>query len=870
MPLLVFNSLWDFPCLKKILYAFFLVMPLFLCAQGSVCFDPAGENGADPFCSTTGIVFPNCNSSTSGCNNFSENGPNYGCLSTQPFPAWYFLQIETSGDLLFNIVQTSNEDGTGSQLDVDFICYGPFPDPTSYCQTELTAINTVDCSYSTSFNEIMTINNAVAGEYYLVLITNFSEQPGFISFQQTNGSSGNSGSTDCSILEATLGPNQNICGSDPVDLDGETEEAIRYEWSIYNETTMTFEIIVGETDPVYTVTSSGRYQLLVEDAGGNIETDEVVITFNTEPIIAQQPLDIELCEEGGRAATFDFALNTQRIIGLQDPNEFNVSYYLTQEDANNNMNPITEQYSTTSRSIYARIANTNLSSCYIIESFEVYVNAAPDLSFSQYNYEICETIDATPLEALVSTNDILNNLTSTSGTQVDLLAEEEVLEIDDFTVSYHLTMNDVIADVNAINDNDIVFDGQILHVRVENNTTSCFNVDNIAEVVVKISQIPEANPDVLPFVQCADEVSEQNIATFNLREKDFEVSLVNNPVGTTVAYYRTIEDYNNDSPMTEEEIVAFRNAVNPQEMFAAVIDEENGCGKSSVVSFVLQVKELPVLDNNRAFDGEKVVCVDKNGLVQQVTLIGEDIGAQDGNIYLYDWTPDNIDGDNDGFEDAIFNVTELRGLQDFKLNITRLGANGEPDCMNNINPLTTEEYKITLRPSAAPVIVNYQVEETSFSGSYTITAIPVIEIGESQDYIYALNNGSYQDSPVFTNVSPGDHVITVRNKNGCQPEVKSDLIQILGYPKYFTPNGDGIHDTWTLINIEDQPTALIYIFDRSGKLLKQLIPGGEGWDGTFNGKLMSSNEYWFRVEFNEPGSPGMSRRVFTGSFSLIR
>ena len=870
MSFFFFNWLKFLRNFKKNISVFLVLLPLLLSAQGSVCFDPAGENGADPFCSTTGIVFPNCNSSTSGCNNFSENGPDYGCLSTQPFPAWYFLQIETSGDLIFNIVQTSNEDGTGSQLDVDFICYGPFADPTSSCQTELNATNTVDCSYSTSFNEIMTINNAQAGEYYLVLITNFSEQPGFISFQQTNGSSGNSGSTDCSILEATLGPNQNICGSNSVDLNGETDEAIRYEWSVYNETTMTFEVIVGETGPVYTVTSSGRYQLLVQDAEGNIETDEVVITFNTEPIIAQQPLDIELCEEGGRAATFDFTLNTQRITGLQDSNEFYVSYYLSQEDADNNLNPIMEQYSTTSRSIYARITNSNLSSCYITDSFEVYVNVAPDLSFSQYNYEICEALDTTPLEAFVSTNDILNNLISPSGAQVDLLADEEVLEISDFTVSYHLTSNDAIAGVNAINDNDIVSDEQIIYVRVENNITSCFNIDNIAEIVIKISQIPQANPDVPPFVQCADEVSDQSIATFNLREKDFEVSLVNNPVGTSVAYYRTIEDYNNDAAMTEEEILTFRNFINPQEIFAAVVDEENGCGKSNIVSFLLQVEELPVLSDNTAFDGEKVVCVDQNGLVQQLTFIGEDIGVQDGNTYLYDWTPDNIDSDNDGFEDAIFNITELRELQDFKLQITRLGSNGEPDCTNSVNPLTNEEYSITLRPTAAPSIVNYRVEETSFSGSYTITAIPVIEIGESQDYIYALNDGSYQDSPVFTNVSPGDHIITVRNKNGCQPEVKSDLIQILGYPKYFTPNGDGIHDTWTLINIEDQPTALIYIFDRSGKLLKQLIPGGEGWDGTFNGKLMSSNEYWFRVEFNEPGSPGMSRRVFTGSFSLIR
>ena len=96
---------------------------------------------------------------------------------------------------------------------------------------------------------------------------------------------------------------------------------------------------------------------------------------------------------------------------------------------------------------------------------------------------------------------------------------------------------------------------------------------------------------------------------------------------------------------------------------------------------------------------------------------------------------------------------------------------------------------------------------------------------------------------------------------------------ILGYPKYFTPNGDGFHETWNLINPEDQPTpALVYIFDRHGKLLKQLNPTGPGWDGTYNGNLMPSSQYWFRVEFNEQSDrdPNRGRRTFSGSFSLIR
>ncbi|MCK8521835.1 T9SS type B sorting domain-containing protein [Aquimarina sp. D1M17] len=186
--------------------------------------------------------------------------------------------------------------------------------------------------------------------------------------------------------------------------------------------------------------------------------------------------------------------------------------------------------------------------------------------------------------------------------------------------------------------------------------------------------------------------------------------------------------------------------------------------------------------------------------------------------------------------------------------------------------------------SVIEIAVTGNVAEESFSGSYTITAeitttpIDIQALGFT-DFEYRLDrdigNGfqeyrEYQSSPVFTDVPPGDYRVLARYRNCPVSERESEIIMILGYPKYFTPNGDGFHDTWSLINIENQPTALIYIFDRYGKLLKQLRPGGAGWDGTYNGRNMPSSDYWFRVEFNEPTDPNMRRRVVAGSFSLIR
>ena len=90
-------------------------------------------------------------------------------------------------------------------------------------------------------------------------------------------------------------------------------------------------------------------------------------------------------------------------------------------------------------------------------------------------------------------------------------------------------------------------------------------------------------------------------------------------------------------------------------------------------------------------------------------------------------------------------------------------------------------------------------------------------------------------------------------------------MSVIGYRKYFTPNGDGVNETWKILGIRSDFNAgsKVYIFDRFGKLLKQLDPLSNGWDGTYLGKPMPATDYWFRT-FLEDG------REFKGHFSLVR
>ena len=164
---------------------------------------------AEPFCTGTTYNFPAGVNSGSG-----ETGPNYCCLGSTPNPVWYYLFIDQPGNIEIYI-------HSSPQKDLDFICWGPFTnidDPCIYPTTYLTnsggcsshhasgpgggypSGNTVDCSYNSSWEEWCYIPNALTGQFYILLITNYSNQACNIIFEQTNVGQPGAGSTNCNIV----------------------------------------------------------------------------------------------------------------------------------------------------------------------------------------------------------------------------------------------------------------------------------------------------------------------------------------------------------------------------------------------------------------------------------------------------------------------------------------------------------------------------------------------------------------------------------------------------------------------------------------------------------------------------------------------
>ena len=165
---------------------------------------------------------------------------------------------------------------------------------------------------------------------------------------------------------------------------------------------------------------------------------------------------------------------------------------------------------------------------------------------------------------------------------------------------------------------------------------------------------------------------------------------------------------------------------------------------------------------------------------------------------------------------------------------------------------------ITVLPSNIVTIDDIIIEEAS-----TNNTITVLVSGEG-DYEYALNSfGTYQDSNIFTNVRPGFHTVFIRDKNGCG--IVEQMISVLGFPKFFTPNSDGFNDTWQLYGVNSQfnQGTIVTIFDRYGKLIISFDNNSLGWDGTLNGQSLPSSDFWFVAKLS-------SGKEYRGHFALVR
>ena len=257
------------------------ILSILLCFIVIDSFAQGTCNTALPFCTGTNYTFP------ASTNTPPPSGAYFDCLMTQPNPAFYYMEIDNPGNITINIQGLGANGGTN---DIDFICWGPFTNPATMCN-QLTAANVEDCSYSPTWNETCQINGAPAGQYYVLLITNYSNSACNINFSQTGGNA----TTNCCILGGDAGDDNiiNICDSEPTfnmwnQLLGNPDNGGVWYNTSWNSIGPNF-------DPA--VTAPGVYAYIVQGSPSSCpdDTSYLTINVNPDPNVNMLPF-LDLCE----------------------------------------------------------------------------------------------------------------------------------------------------------------------------------------------------------------------------------------------------------------------------------------------------------------------------------------------------------------------------------------------------------------------------------------------------------------------------------------------------------------------------------------------------------------------------------------------
>ena len=576
-----------------------------------------------------------------------------------------------------------------------------------------------------------------------------------------------------------------------------------------------------------------------------------------DPSTATPPLVLApQCETtvGSGVALFNLTTNANYIIN-NDP-QVTLHYFTNLADANSNQNPIaTPATALVGGDVFIRVENTQVDyqghNCYKIVTQPLTVNPLPTI-VSGLKYYKCE-------------------LTNTGFASFDLQTQIAALlgsqNPSNFTVSFYATQADAIAGAPALpltNFTNTTINTQTVYVRVVNNTTGCINATGTLDL--KVEQAAKANP-VTPIYVCDDATVYTNpnsdthdgVLQIDLTSFASQVLLAQDPTIFLVSYYTSQAGATTANPL---ELITTPTAYITQPDTDSVWIRVTNSNSTSPCFDVtqLQIKIERYADPSiSTINGVTSICVDyTTGLVVRPLLLTAN-NTVPGN-YSYQWFNGTtaIPGETNATYSVTTTTNPSGGDQTFSVQMTSIPHG----CA-----VTSPTFTVHQSGQAAIVAgtAGYVVTN-AFSDNQVIT-VNIVGYGT---YEYSLDDGPHQTSPVFTNVTLGSHTIYVwdtKDPNGACEALLIEDVQIVDYPHFFTPNGDGINDTWNVNGLAKfVSTTKIYIFDRFGKLIKQISPSGEGWDGTYNGTLLPSDDYWFSVDYLEINAA----KQFKAHFALKR
>ena len=448
---------------------------------------------------------------------------------------------------------------------------------------------------------------------------------------------------------------------------------------------------------------------------------------------------------------------------------------------------------------------------------------------------------------------------------------------------------------NATNAIYTVTEAGDYQVEVILNNSACIAT---GAITIEYAQPPSASNASL--IQCDPDMN--GIGTFNLRTVDAIVT--NNDNQLVVNYFQSLAEAENFTNS-----ISNPNAFNSAETsIYAVVSNSFGC--NTIVTVALQLSNesvnapppYAVCDTDGTNDGlaqfnlatitPQILNGLPSGLLVNYYLTLED--DYTGITPLPNLFTTTIPNQQIIFA-QIFNGSDCYDIVPITLIVNGFSSNFDPlqisfcegSSTDLIAPVgsytyvwntgaTTQSIQIT-NPGVYSVIVTnslgcsaIQQYNVSTTQSITLIDIEVIDFNGANNtitinysgnglYQFSIDGLTFQGSPVFNNVAPGNYLVSAIDLNQCGGFTTP--VVVLDYPRFFTPNGDSYNDFWKIKNLNQNYT--ISIFDRFGKLLKTISGNNIGWDGTFNGSALPSSDYWFVLKFDEG-------KTVKGHFSLKR
>ncbi len=578
----------------------------------------------------------------------------------------------------------------------------------------------------------------------------------------------------------------------------------------------------------------------------------LTLVVNTLPTPNDVLPDLELCDDnnpGDLEEEFDLTVNEALMM-----NAFNetVTYHTTMADAELGNNPIPDptMYPNESptQTIYVRVTKTGDpadpadlgTGCYTIVTFDIIVNPLPDTPAT--------------VEDIIACDDPFDMVYTFDLTQREL----EILDgqsATDFNVTYYTTLAAAEAGTGGIA-NPSAFPNTVnpqeIFVNIANTTTGC-DIATVSFFII-VQEAAVANPDNNPldFALCDDNMEFDNDTTndavgFDLISQNPFVLDGQVATNFTVTYYTSQADADLASNAIDTS-APFENTVNPQVIYVRVDNDttvDDICYDTTTMT--LTVDPIPAFTLEESY----TLCINTNGTeVVNSPILDTNL---DPTMFTFEWTeagaPTTVIGTGASY------VPTMGGT--YTVLVTDI---------NNMCPsMMTTEVIVSSPPSLVAEVTtqafadNHVIEATASGDG---TALFEFSIDNGPWLSNEPNNNTY----TFTNVSIGQHTIRARDINGCG--IAYDDVLVLDYPLFFTPNNDGDNDTWQISGATALQDVKIYIFDRYGKLLKQLNPNGPGWDGIYNGEQLPSNDYWFSIDYKEGAEEGMKQ--FKAHFTLKR